>query len=125
MPKIHVHTAFNLLLTHSSGHQRFEPGVHDVSDEVADHWYTKDHADAVTGRARAAAAPQPEAAHVREAEPAATPPGDATEAQPDEFDAMDKAALRAFIKDRDGKNAPGFFDEDKLRHLARNVPAAQ
>lgn len=41
----------------------------------------------------------------------------------DAFDQMDKPALRAFIKGRDGKSAPGFFDEAKLRALARHPPA--
>lgn len=44
MPKILVHKAFNLLLN-STSKLAFEPGLHDVTDDVAEHWYTKQHAD--------------------------------------------------------------------------------
>lgn len=63
MPKIIVHKAFSLLLSHTSGQQRFEVGDHAVSDEVATHWYTREHAT-VAGRvaaAKPAAAKPPEA----------------------------------------------------------------
>ncbi len=44
MPKILVNKAFNLLLN-STSKLAFEPGLHDVTDEVANHWYTQQHAD--------------------------------------------------------------------------------
>jgi hypothetical protein len=43
MPKIIVAKAFNLLLTPGGDKLRFEPGVHDVSEDVAGHWYVQQH----------------------------------------------------------------------------------
>jgi hypothetical protein len=61
--------------------------------------------------------PQPEPESV------AQPDGVTGATDADQFTTMNKPALRAFIKARDGKNAPGFFGEDKLRELARKAPA--
>ncbi|MDB5448308.1 MAG: hypothetical protein JWQ97_3625 [Phenylobacterium sp.] len=43
MPQINVARRFNLLLALNATPVRFEPGVHEVSDEVAEHWYTREH----------------------------------------------------------------------------------
>lgn len=42
MPRIHVARAFKLHLD-ATRSLAFEPGVHDVDEEVADHWYTREH----------------------------------------------------------------------------------
>ena len=47
MRTIKVHTPF--ILNINSVHQHFKAGVFEVDDVVADHWYTKSHADEVTG----------------------------------------------------------------------------
>lgn len=49
MPTIKVAKAFNLLLRPSEPRQHFPAGEHDVTDEVADHWYTKAHLDGAEG----------------------------------------------------------------------------
>lgn len=59
MPKIMVHKAFGLLHSPTDKPTRFEEGLHDVSDEVAGHWYTKEHASLVAGDKAAAKAPGP------------------------------------------------------------------
>jgi hypothetical protein len=41
--KIRVFKAFNLLT--NKGMKRFTPGVHDVPEDEATHWYTKLHAE--------------------------------------------------------------------------------
>lgn len=43
MPKIQVAKAFSLLLSPTDKPVPFAVGRHDVSDEVANHWYTKEH----------------------------------------------------------------------------------
>ena len=42
----------------------------------------------------------------------------------DEFDAMDKEELRAYLTER-GASVPGNIKEDKLRELARGAKAAE
>lgn len=44
--KIRVHTAFTLTAPDGSS-QRFEVGEHSVSDDVATHWFTAAHAQAI------------------------------------------------------------------------------
>lgn len=42
MPTIHVERAFQL--THPAGHREtFRPGPHDVSNDVANHWWVQRH----------------------------------------------------------------------------------
>lgn len=44
MPRVNIVHAFTL--THSDGKlERFKEGVHEVSDEVASHWYVIAHSD--------------------------------------------------------------------------------
>lgn len=43
MPTIKVVKAFNLLTATNAKPQRFEVGEHDVSDEIANHWYVQAH----------------------------------------------------------------------------------
>ncbi len=45
MKKIHVHTAFKL--HHSGKIVPYAVGLHDVEDDIADHPYTKLHADVI------------------------------------------------------------------------------
>ena len=43
MPTIKVAKAFGLLLTPTDKPIRFEVGEHEVSDDVAAHWYVREH----------------------------------------------------------------------------------
>jgi hypothetical protein len=45
MAKILVHTPFTLQLPDGSVTPRYKAGVHEVEDRVAQHWFTKHHAD--------------------------------------------------------------------------------
>lgn len=51
MPKILVDKAFNLILRPNSDKLSFEPGLHDVSDDVAAHWYVRENATILDGNA--------------------------------------------------------------------------
>lgn len=75
MPKILVHTPFKLLLDVSSNHVEFQKGVHDVDDEIATHWYVKQHSEPVVAEKakRAAKAPTTEEPKVEAPNPAAPP----------------------------------------------------
>lgn len=59
MPAINVAKAFNLIITPGSEKLHFEPGVHDVTESVAEHWYTQEHlvegGESLAKKARAAA----------------------------------------------------------------------
>lgn len=49
MPKILVNKAFNLILRANSDKLSFAPGLHDVDDDVAAHWYVQQHATILGG----------------------------------------------------------------------------
>lgn len=83
MPKILVHTPFNLLLSPTGDKQRFEVGAYDVSEEVASHWYTAMHADSIGAEPEAPARkPRKKAADAVEA-PAADEPAAEVVAEPE------------------------------------------
>ncbi|WCM21365.1 hypothetical protein NDK50_07930 [Paraburkholderia bryophila] len=42
MAKIHVHTAFTLMSDDATT-KSFSPGLHEVADDVAEHWYVRLH----------------------------------------------------------------------------------
>ena len=55
MPKILVDKAFNLILRTNSDKLSFAPGLHDVDDDIAAHWYVRENATVLDGKAPAPA----------------------------------------------------------------------
>lgn len=103
MARILVKEPFILLMSLSE-RLTFEPGVHEVSDEVAAHWYTRDHATPLDGEAepeQASAEPEPE--------PVAVEPAEA-----DGLDTKSDDELRELIKARDGRYPHPATGRDKL-----------
>ncbi len=132
MPKIHVHKAFRLQ-TSMNAWTPFEPGVHDVSEEVAGHWYTREHASVLEDAPEATKqAEDAEAVGETEGEVAESGSDEAGDdpddgagdaAQAPDFDAMSEEELRAYLKERDGKSPHPKTGREKLLIAAKGDAA--
>lgn len=116
MPKILVKQPFTVLMSLTE-RLSFGPGVHDVSDEVAEHWYVQEHSQPISEDGELAPASD---AGVVQPDPPLVP---AAADDADEIDAMTDEQLREFIKARDGRYPHAATGRDKLLASAKGDEA--